>query len=550
MEREAIVEMLEADVSQGLTDQEVEARQAKYGLNTLEEEAKEPWLLKFFNQFKDFMVLILIIASIVSAFLGDWIEAIVIIAIVIINAILGVHQEGQAEQAVAALQKLSSVRTRVIRNGQQTVVNSEELVPGDLVLLEAGDVVPADIRLVESVTLKAEEASLTGESVPVEKDYLFEATPQTPLGDRANMVFNGTSVTYGRGRGIVTGTGEYTEIGRIADRLKGIKQEATPLQLNLNQLSKWLGIVCLVVCAIVFVVGVLRGGEVLDIFMTAVSLAVAAIPEGLTVVVTIVLSLGMKRMADRNAIVKKLLAVETLGSVNVICSDKTGTLTQNEMTVTRLYVAHKTYEVSGVGYSPLGDITPAGDTNTAADLSAPELRRLLEIGALCNDATLQKGEAGDYEMIGDPTEGAMLTVAAKAGITPSGLAEDRTQQGEMPFDSERKMMTVFYDGMDRDLLALTKGAPDVILSRCVAEMTADGEVPLTDDRRAEILTQNTDFARQALRVLAFAYSHHETVDTDAAEQNMVFVGLMGMIDPPRPEVRDSITLCHRAGIRT
>lgn len=545
--REEVIRLLGTDVHVGLSEQAVEANRARYGANRLAEEPGTPWIIKFLNQFKDFMVLILIVASIVSAFLGDWIEAAVIIAIVIVNAILGVHQEGQAEKAVAALQKLSSLHARVLRGGRQELIDSEQLVPGDVVLLEAGDLVPADIRLVASVNLKAEEASLTGESVPVEKDADFAADAGTPLGDRANMLFSGTSVTYGRGKGVVTGIGEQTEIGRIADRIKGIKEEASPLQISLNQLSKILGMVCLAVCAVVFVVGVLRGGALLDMFMTAVSLAVAAIPEGLTVVVTIVLSLGMKRMAERHAIVKKLLAVETLGSVDVICSDKTGTLTQNEMTVTALYAGERTYELTGVGYAPAGEILLDGAPIEEMDAVA---RRVLEIGCLCNDAELQQAGDGTYGILGDPTEGAMLTAAAKGGVDRAALQAQWPNRGALPFDSDRKMMSVFHDGIaDGRTLSLTKGAPDIILARCVSELTESGERPLTDVRREAIMAANTGFARRALRVLAFAYRAHDPGDQQGVESDMTFVGLMGMIDPARPEVRDAMALCRRAGIR-
>ena len=542
-----IIDRLQTDVQNGLTDREAAARQATYGKNKLADEQKTPWIIKFLNQFKDFMVLILIIASVISAFLGDWLEAVVIIAIVIVNAVLGVYQEGQAERAVEALQKLTSLQARVLRNGKQVMVDSVDLVPGDVVLLEAGDIVPADLRIVESVNLKAEEASLTGESVPVEKDAAFEATAKTGIGDRANMLFNSTSVTYGRGKGVVTGIAENTEIGRIADRIRGIKEEATPLQKNLNQLSKVLGVLCLAVCLIVFVVGVLRGGDLLAMFMTAVSLAVAAIPEGLQVVVTIVLSLGMKRMAERHAIVKNCW-LETLGSVDVICSDKTGTLTQNEMTVTRIYAGTDTYELTGVGYAPTGEILLDGEPVAEHNRV---LQRLLEIGCLCNDADLQKKEDGSYGILGDPTEGAMLTAGAKGGYAEEELQVRYPKKGELPFDSDRKMMSVFHDDMEPGVtLSLTKGAPDIVLDRCVAELTTDGVRPLTPERRAEILAANSGFAKQALRVLAFAYRTHDpAADLTGAETEMTFVGLMGMIDPARPEVRDAIALCHRAGIR-
>lgn len=535
------------DPEVGLSDAVVQERLESYGPNKLADEKKESLLSKLINQFKDYMVLILVAAAVVSGALGDWIEAIVIIAIVVVNAVLGVYQEGQAEKAIEALQKMSSPQARVMRNGKQMLVDSQELVPGDIVMLEAGDVVPADLRLLESSNLKAEEASLTGESVPVEKDAAFTADGKVGIGDRENMLFSSTSITYGRGKAVVVGTAHNTEIGHIATRLQGIKEEATPLQQNLNQLGKILGTLCLAVCAVVFVVGVIRGGEMLDMFMTAVSLAVAAIPEGLQVVVTIVLALGMKRMADKNAIVKRLLAVETLGSVDVICSDKTGTLTQNEMTVKRMYVGNEIYEVSGVGYEPNGDIhlnDQALETNPAM------LQRLFEIATLCNDAEISARENGSYQMLGDPTEGAMLTVAAKGGVTREALNKIYPKTGDLPFDSERKMMSVFHKGFpEAPILSLTKGAPDLILDRCVDELTPAGRVPLTEARREEIMQANKAFATTALRVLAFAYKEHQDTVLEEAEEGMTFVGLMGMIDPARPEARDAIALCTRAGIR-
>ncbi len=542
-----LVSRLETNPETGLTDQEAKRRLELYGLNRLAEGKKESLIIKFLNQFKDFMTLILISAAVISGFLGDWVEAIVIIAIVIVNAILGVYQEGQAEKAVEALQKMASPQARVLRGGKQKMVDSAELVPGDIVMLEAGDIVPADIRLLTSTNLKAEEASLTGESVPVDKDARFIAEGRAGIGDRENALYSSTSVTYGRGLGLIAATGEHTEIGRIAGRIQSIEEEQTPLQQNLNKLGKTLGIMVLAICAIVFIVGIIRGGNVLDMFISAVALAVAAIPEGLNVVTTIVLALGMQRMAERNAIVKKLLAVETLGSVDVICSDKTGTLTQNEMTVTRIYTAGDIYEVGGVGYEPKGEISL---NDSAVDSFNLVTTRLFEIATLCNDADLQRSESGVYSILGDPTEGAMLTVAGKAGITEEAMQEKYPKTGELPFDSDRKMMSVFHSGFaEGGILSLTKGAPDIILSRSTKEMTADGAVDLTDARRQEILSANTAFAQTALRVLAFAYRRHDDTNEQEAEHEMTFVGLMGMIDPARPEAKEAIALCTRAGIR-
>jgi Ca2+-transporting ATPase len=543
-----LIERLGVDPQHGFTAAQVAQLLEQYGPNALSEKKKQTMLQKLIAQFKDVMVLILIAASVVSAFLGEYIDASVIIAIVVINAILGVIQEGRAEKAIEALKKMTSPQARVLRDSQLRMVAAAELVPGDIVLLEAGDIVPADLRLLECQSLKAEEASLTGESVPVEKNATVMLPEKTALGDRDNMVFMSTPVTYGKGRGVVVGTGSATEIGRIADKLQAITDEVTPLQRNLNQLGKWLGIICLSVSAIVFLQGVLMGGNVLDMFMTAVSLAVAAIPEGLPAVVTIVLALGMKRMAEHHAIVKKLLAVETLGCVDVICSDKTGTLTQNEMTVTRLYAADQLIDITGTGYSPVGELV--GHEDGQKGTISQEIRRLLEIGMLCNDATMIVKDDGSAGIIGDPTEGAMVVAAAKAGFVRTDLNALYPKVGDLPFDSERKMMSTFHNGFpEGQLVSLTKGAPDIILNRCTAIMTNEGVEPLNEILRQEVMEINNEMAQSALRVLAFAYRVHEGKDQDKAETGMVFVGLMGMIDPARPEARDAIALCLKAGIR-
>ncbi len=541
-----VLDVQGVDQTQGLSEAEIGQRREQFGLNKLAEEKKVPLYKRILDQFKDVLVLILIIAAVISGFLGDWVEAIIILAIVIINAILGVYQEGRAEQAVDALQKMSSPTARVLRGGVQQVIASEEVVPGDIVLIEAGDIVPADCRLIEASNLKADESALTGESVAVEKDASFVTEEEAGIGDRQNMLFSSTAITYGRGTAVVVGTGEKTEMGKIAGRLNAMEQELTPLQVNLNQLGKYLGIFCLVVVAITFIVGVARRGDVLDMFMTSVSLAVAAIPEGLSAVVTIVLALGMNRMAKRNAIVKRLLAVETLGSIDTICSDKTGTLTQNEMTVTRLYAGSAMYQVSGSGYAPVGEISSSQGAPVAEN---PVLQRLMEIATLCNESQLQQNSDGSWGIIGDPTEAAMLSVAGKHGTVRSDLDAQYPRLGDLPFDSDRKMMSVFHDGFDEGKVSLTKGAPDIVLARSTTELTPDGVVPLTEARRAEILEANSAFARTALRVLSFAYSSHPDGDFESAESGMTFVGLMGMIDPARPEARDAITVCNQAGIR-
>lgn len=575
--KESFVTQLESSLSEGLQSEEAQKRLALYGFNRLEEKKKESIFVKLLNQFKDVMVLLLLFAAAVSGFHGDFIEAIVIFAIVTINAILGILQEGKAEKALEALKKMSAPQARVLRGGEQLLVPSEELVLGDIVLLEAGDVVPADIRLLESSNMKVEEASLTGESVPVEKDAEFVAQEGISLGDRHNMLYSSTNITYGRGTGIVVATAQQTEMGKIADKLQSISEEATPLQVSLEKLGKMLALLCVVICAIVFIQGI--SGDLADILqgkfsedilarMTeslkiSVSLAVAAVPEGLAAIVTIVLALGMKRMAERNAIVKRLLAVETLGSVDVICSDKTGTLTQNAMTVTHLYSAGKAYEVSGIGYAPVGDLLEDGQViqfDPNAHASDKVLHLLLQTGLYCNDALLKKDETGHYSILGDPTEAALLTVAEKLSLKKSPLPK----VWDLPFDSDRKMMTVCYENTAQHFavpehiqaLSLTKGAPDIILDRCTKIYTPNGIVPLTAEHKQHLFDQNLAYARTALRVLAFAFKPYENTEDYAsstlreqAEENLVFVGLMGMIDPARPDAKDAIAVCTKAGIR-
>ncbi len=545
---ECVVEKLGTDASSGITEAEAASRLERFGRNELEGEKGTPFIVKLLNQFKDFLILILIVAAIISAALGEIFDASIILAIVVINAFLGAIQENRAEKALEALKKMSAPFARVKRGGEVLEIPAAELVPGDLVELIAGDVVPADLRIVVSANLQANESALTGESVPVPKDatVLYDEVPG--IGDRLNMLYSGTEITYGRGEGVVVSTASKTEIGKIADRLKSIETEITPLQINLNRLGKVLGILFLVICAIIFVVGLLQGGEPLALFMTAISLAVAAIPEGLPAVVTILLALGMNRMAKENAIVKRLLAVETLGCVDTICSDKTGTLTQNEMTVTRLYAGDDHFHVSGVGYAPSGDIKRGDASGTDDATSSAALRRVLEIGALCNDAVLTNSEEGGVTMIGDPTEGAMLTVAEKGGISVTGLRESCPVIWELPFDSDRKMMTVgclLENGVPH---SLTKGAPDRVLDNCDRELTEEGIVALSDARREAILEHNMNYAKQALRVLGFAYRTHDDETFEGAESGMIFAGMMGMIDPARPEARDAIATCHEAGI--
>ena len=524
------------DAEAGLSSAEAASRQEKFGPNKLEEAEKTPLWIRFFQQMADPMVIMLIVAAIISAVTGaiqgeiDFADVIIIMTVVIINSALGVIQEAKSEEALAALQEMSAAQSKVIRDGKLVMLHSSELVPGDVILLEAGDSVPADCRVIESATMKIEEAALTGESVPVEKHanpIELAGADDVPLGDRKNMCYMGSTVVYGRGRAVVVGTGMDTEMGKIAGALTEAKEELTPLQVKLDELSHILTKLVIVICVVIFAVDVLRHGFsnmagepelLLNTFMVAVSLAVAAIPEGLVAVVTIVLSLGVTKMAKRQAIIRNLSAVETLGCTQVICSDKTGTLTQNKMTV----VKH--------------------------ELAAPE-NKLLAGMALCSDAKWDP-EAG--EAVGEPTECALVNDAGKAGLT--GLVAEHPRVGEAPFDSGRKMMSVVVETLDDEYEQYTKGGPDVVLGRCTTIYEGDKIVPLTDERRAELVAANKAMADQALRVLALASRHYTELPTDfsadALEHDLTFCGLSGMIDPERPEVAPATAEAHAAGIRT
>ena len=547
-----VLKELKTDLSVGLSEKEAKRRLELYGKNQLETHTKKSVLSKLLAQFADFLIVILLLAAGVSAFVGEREDAIIILAIVVINAVLGIYQEGKAEKSVEALQKLSALSAKVVREGQLMVIPAAEIVPGDLVVLEAGDIIPADIRLLESSNLKVEEASLTGESVPVEKDAKSKIVGYVGIGDRHNMGFSSTIVTYGRGRGIVTATGHTTEIGNIAVKIQTYDDEETPLQLKLNQLGKVLGTLTIAICIIVFMVGILQGRHILKMVLTSISLAVAAIPEGLPAIVTIVLSIGMNRMAGKNAIVKKLLAVETLGATSVICSDKTGTLTQNEMTVVKAYVDDKILDVEGIGYEPLGDIKYKGKIVNLS--SFPNLRNLVSIGSLSNDASLDNS-SGMYKIIGDPTEGAIITFAGKLGQTSEQLNMVYPRVAELPFDSLRKMMTTFHSNyIDGKVVSFTKGAPDIVIKKCTKIALNGRVIDFNKELKEKVLSVNTEFARSALRVLATAYKVWDRLPEDPSfevvENDMIFVGLVGMIDPPRPEVKKSIELCREAGIET
>ena len=532
---------LEVDIAVGLTDEEVQARSAKYGKNRLEGGKEKSILQMALEQLKDFLVIILIIAAVVSMFLGEMLEGVIIIAIVILNTFLGVYQENKASNALKALREMSSPHAKVLRNGVIVEVASSDVVPGDVVIIEAGDYIPADVRLVEGVNLKVDEAALTGESVPVEKNADAVLAEDASLGDRVNCAYMGTVVTYGRGKGIITDIGMKTQMGNIADMLNDVEDETTPLQKKLDSLGKVLGIVCLGVCGIIFLLGLLRGMEFFDIFMLSVSLAVAAIPEGLTVVVTVVLAMGMQKMVKCNAIIKRLSAVETLGSTTVICSDKTGTLTQNKMTIQKLYNGEDSFDVSGTGYSPVGEVVDA-DGKPAKD----KVLKVIEGGLLCNDASYDPSKES---IIGDPTEGAMVVLAHKVGMEKDAWNRKFPRIQEIPFDSDRKLMSTYHE-IDGKIVMYTKGAPDELLRRCVS-IELNGKVEaLGDAKREEILAKNQAFAEEALRVIGVAYRVVDKAVVDLEMENdLIFVGLMGMIDPPRVEAKDAVAVCKTAGIQ-
>ena len=532
---------LQVDASSGLTKEEAEKRIEKYGHNRLEGGKEKSLIQMILEQLKDFLVIILMIAAVISIFLGEALEGIIILAIVVLNTFLGVYQENKASNALKALKEMASPHAKVLRGGQIIEVPSSDVVPGDIAILEAGDYVPADLRLIESVNLKIDEAALTGESVPVEKDASAVLAEDASLGDRINCGYMGTVITYGRGRGVITETGMQTQMGNIAGMLNDTPDESTPLQKKLDSLGKVLGIVCLAICVVIFLLGLLHGMELFDIFMTSVSLAVAAIPEGLTVVVTVVLAMGMQKMVKCNAIIKRLSAVETLGSTTVICSDKTGTLTQNKMTIQKLYDASGHYNVSGTGYSPEGEIT-----DEAGNVPASFPDRLIEGALLCNDATY---DPANQTIVGDPTEAAMVVLAYKHGMKKAEWESRYPRVQEIPFDSDRKLMSTFHKIGD-SITMYTKGAPDELLRRCTRIEEKGVVNPLTDAKREEILGVNQDMAQSALRVIGVAYrTMNEADPSPESENDLIFVGLVGMIDPPREEAKAAIDVCKTAGIQ-
>ena len=525
---------LKTDCQKGLSSNQVQENMKKYGLNELQEKKKDSLLKKFLEQFKDFSIIVLIIAAIVSGVVGvaqgeGFTDTIIILIVVILNAVIGVAQESKAEKSLEALKKLSSHASKVIRNGKEQVIPARELVPGDLVIIETGDYIAADLRIIEAVNLKSQEASLTGESVPVEKITEKIDGNEIGIGDRKNMLFSSSLITYGRGKAIVVNTGMNTEVGKIAGMLDNAEKQETPLQQKLNDLGKTLGIACLAICAVIFVIGLLQGKEIIDMFMTAVSLAVAVIPEGLVAVSTIVLAIGVQKMVKKHAIVKKLPAVETLGSSTVICSDKTGTLTQNKMTVEKVFCDDELQDVKKV--------------NTTEDF-----KKLVYNYMLCNDSRLLE----DGQLAGDPTETALVDMAFKLDYEQS-IYRENPRVEEVPFDSERKLMTT-VNKKNGKYIVYTKGGVDELL-KCCNSFLYKGEVRTSINNYAKWIRENNEkMAKDALRVLAFAYKEldHMPSKTEmkTIESDLTFIGMVGMIDPPRIEAKKAVEKCKKAGIKT
>lgn len=526
---------LETNIKTGLTEEQVKANYEKYGMNELKQKKKKSLFVKFLEQFKDFMIIVLIIAAVVSGAVGiaegeGITDTIIILIVVVVNAIIGVVQESKAEKSLEALQKLSAHASKVMRNGKITVVQSKELVPGDVVVLDTGDYVPADLRIVESANLKSQEASLTGESVPVDKDTEVIEDEKVSLGDRKNMLFSSSLITYGRGKGVVVETGMNTEVGKIAKIINDTEGTETPLQTKLNKLGKTLGIAALAICVVIFVIGIAYGKNVIDMFMTAVSLAVAAIPEGLAAVSTIVLAIGVQRMVKKNAIIKKLPAVETLGSATVICSDKTGTLTQNKMTVQKIFTN--------------GNLENVADAKEMSN----ELNKLMEVCTLCNDTKI----GAEDQLTGDPTETALIDLGFKIEYNVKEVLKLKRIK-EIPFDSERKLMTTVNKVGDK-YIVYTKGGIDELLARC-SSYSVNGEIKTDLENYKSVIDKyNVSMAKEALRVLAMAYKEldHEPTDEEMKniENNLIYVGMVGMIDPPREEVKVAVEKCKTAGIKT
>ncbi|ERH58845.1 MULTISPECIES: calcium-translocating P-type ATPase, SERCA-type [Bacillus] len=537
-------------IKQGLTEKEVKKRLEKHGPNELQEGKRTPAIAVFFAQFKDFMVLVLLAATLISGFLGEYVDAVAIMAIVFVNGVLGFFQERRAEKSLHALKELSTPYVSALRDGSWKKIQSKELVPGDIMKFSSGDRIGADVRIVEAKSLEIEESALTGESIPVVKQADKLRKPDVSLGDISNMAFMGTIVTRGSGVGVVVGTGMNTAMGKIADMLESAGSLSTPLQRRLEELGKILIIVALLLTVLVVAVGVLQGHELYSMFLAGVSLAVAAIPEGLPAIVTVALSIGVQRMIKQKSIVRKLPAVETLGCASVICSDKTGTLTQNKMTVTHMWSGGKTFKVSGIGYEPEGVFTR--DEREIKLKDEKILEQMLVFGALCNTSEIALKD-GHYVLDGDPTEGALLTAARKGGYSNDWLNGQYRVVAEFPFDSVRKMMTVIVEDKEKKQFVITKGAPDVLIDRSSHLMYDARSAPFSGEKKAETEAVLKELASQALRTIAIAYKPlkpGEKPTMEQAEKNLTMLGLSGMIDPPRPEVRQAIKECREAGIKT
>ncbi|MDD5131096.1 MAG: calcium-translocating P-type ATPase, SERCA-type [bacterium] len=536
---------------QGLKQETALQRLLEFGENKISEaKTKNPWLI-FFGQFNSFIIYVLFGACLVSAGLGEWIDALAILAIVIINSVLGFIQEYKAERSLKALKNLSAPTAKVRRAGQIITIQATKVVPGDILVLDSGDRIAADARIIESVNLRIDESILTGESHPVEKDKQARLKIETPLAERRNMVYSGSNVVYGRGQAVVVATGMKTEFGNIAHLLQTVEKETTPLMQRLEKVGRLLVYVCLGICVLVFALGVWRGGTYGEMLLTAVSLAVAAIPEGLPAIVTVVLALGVQRMAKRNALVRKLPAVETLGCTSVICTDKTGTLTQNKMMVRKIFAGGDFIELTGSGYDPQGNFLKQGkriNANRQLDVI-----QSLRIAVLCNNAQLNQDEKNDlWQVTGDPTEGALLAAAAKAGIWRKDLEQYYEYIDEIPFDSAKKRMSVLYRRKETGFV-FTKGSPENILERCDRICVLGKINPLTIEEKEKIRQANSNLATQALRVLAVAYKEVPADQllgrSEKLEEKLVFVGLLAMIDPPRLEVKDAVNQCKKAGIK-
>lgn len=585
---EEVLRILETHLEKGLTSQEAEKRLKRYGFNELREKPHPTFFQRVKLQFNNFLIRLLVVAAVVSLCLGEFVDAGAIIAIVVINSLIGVIQEMKADRAITALKKMAAPSARVIRDGQEKIIPGRELVPGDLVILEAGNYVPADVRLVESVNLKVDESILTGESLPVSKEADVVLDREIPLGDRHNSAFMGTVVTYGRGRALVVATGQHTQIGLIAQMLQSTEEEQTPLQKRLDHLGRLLGKLTIIICVVIFVLGLMRQTsiplifqqtmlsylkvyqqEIILLFMTAVSLAIAAVPEGLPAVVTICLALGMQAMAKRKALVRRLPAVETLGCTTVICADKTGTLTENQMTVVSGQAGSRLFSVSGQGYQPEGKFY--SDSQVFSSEEVAELKLLLIAAVACSDARLEPSgeEKGKkiYRIIGDPTEAALVVCGAKGGLWPSFVNQAFPRVGEIPFDSERKRMTTVHllteegrkilpEGIGgcAGYIVFVKGAPEKLLSLCQWSYSHSGVQVLTDEERKELLKTNRRMAKQALRILGFACrtlkEKPEEIKDVSLEKDLIFLGLLGMRDPARAEVARAIQEARTAGIRT